>query len=258
MYNIDQIKSTLKERVAKGLNFGIESLEEVLSSSDAQFNDFILLKSKYSDLMHISSINTLPYDQIEIGLDRLRNKLLLIIDQLDHASLKKQQVEADLKVQDLSTRRTNFFKLVDIHFQNLEAIKYVETFYSESYREKVKIGREAIFEWFRMDMRSLRSEEDVEKVKQHFHEKFTNDIGLFEVYFKNIKHLLAYIQQNEVNQLFFLDTFKSLLSKYELAYIFYYAICDIDPQFKALVKKCQLIDPDLETVLIQKEHFGLL
>ena len=62
------IQSDLKNRIAKGLNFGIEAVEEVLDPTSSIYNDFVLLQSKYNDLMYISSMNTLPYEQIEIGM----------------------------------------------------------------------------------------------------------------------------------------------------------------------------------------------
>ena len=54
LLQIQNIKTQLKERVAKGLNFGIEGVEEVLDPSAAAFNDYVLLKSKYNDLMYMT------------------------------------------------------------------------------------------------------------------------------------------------------------------------------------------------------------
>ena len=126
--DIKEIKATLKSRIAKGLNFGIEAMEEILDPASGIYDDYILLQSKYNDLMYISTMNTLPYEQIEIGLDRLRSNLLGLVSRLDAGSLKKQQVDAGMKVQALPTRRTNFFKLLDIHFRNLDGIQYVEIY----------------------------------------------------------------------------------------------------------------------------------
>lgn len=248
----------LKERVSKGLNFGIEAVEEVIDPSSAGYNDFVLLKSKYNDLMYLSSINTMPYEQIEIGLDRLRTNLLGLINNLGSSGLKKQQVEADLKVQALPTRRTNFFKLLDIHFQNLEAIDYVEVSGSEETR---KTGREGIFYIYQMNKRRLKNQavedpaKDLENVQAYFKNLFGNDTGILEVYFKNIRHILAYIQESEMERAFFLDTAKSLFSRFELGMVFYYAFCGIDPGFRELVKKSNLIDESLVPVLIRPEHF---
>jgi len=85
--DVAQIKLELKTRIAKGLNFGIEGFEEVVNASSNLYNDFILLKSKYNDLMYLSSMNTLPYDQIELGLNRLRSSLLGLIDHLEESNL---------------------------------------------------------------------------------------------------------------------------------------------------------------------------
>jgi hypothetical protein len=114
--DIQRIQTELKDRVAKGLNFGIEATEEVLRPSSPVYNDFILLKSKYNDLMHVSAMNTLPYEQIELGLDRLRNNLLRIIDQLEEGVMERQEVSADLKVQSLPTRRDELLQAAGYPF----------------------------------------------------------------------------------------------------------------------------------------------
>lgn len=239
------IQADLKNRIAKGLNFGIEAVDEVLAPESAIYNDFVLLKSKYNDLMYLSSINTMPYEQIEIGLDRLRNNLLAIIDRMDENSFEKEDIDTNLNIQALPARRTNFFKLLDIHFKNLEAIEYVEVFDRQERREK---GREAIFMYYNLHRRSLKHREDIEGAEggkilsTYFLEYFQNETGEFEVYFKNIKHLLSYALASDVEQQFFLDTVRSLFSKFELGTIFYYALSGIDPEFNALLKRSKLLE----------------
>lgn len=261
---LQEIKSELKQRVAKGLNFGMEAVEEVIASNSNSFNDFVLLKSKYNDLMHISSINTLPYDQIEIGLNRLRSSLLNIIDNLEESDLKQHQVNTDLKVQALPTRRTNFFKLLDIHFQNLEAIVYIQiTGYGEESRYS---GREAVYQIYDLceyDFNRQQKEEptqadELTTLKNYFTKYFQGDPGIFEVYFKNIRHMLTYVLDSEVEQGFFLNTLKSLLSRYELAMLFYYALCDMDSNLKTLVIQSKLMDDSIKTVLVRESHFSFL
>ncbi|MCB0548738.1 MAG: hypothetical protein KDD19_14250 [Phaeodactylibacter sp.] len=254
--DLRNIKSELKTRVAKGLNFGIEALEDVLDPGSGLFNDFILLKSKYNDLMYVSSINTMPYDQIELGLDRLRKVVLDMIDRIEDASLKKQQVEQGLKVQALPTRRTNFFKLLDIHFQNLESISYAEI-YGDSITEQCN-GREAVFKTYQGMRRRLKGKTDDEEIIAAFRDYFEHDAGPFEVYFKNIRHILAYVLDSDVERQFFLDTLKSLFSRFELAMILYYALSNITPGFRALVAGSQLVDNTVEDILIKEEHLSLL
>jgi len=255
---INEIKSELKSRIAKGLNFGIEAVEEVLNSSTDLYNNYILLKSKYNDLMYMSSLNTLPYEQIAIGLDRLRSNLLHIIDKIEADDLKKKDVEADLKVHALPTRRTNFFKLLDIHFKNLEAIKYIEIMGDQ---ENHKIAREAIFELYQTIRYKFRNRDDINGaagipiLQAYFYDYFGYEKGILEVYFKNIKHLLAYIWESDIERQFFLNTVRSLFSKYELCMIFYYTLSELDPSFKELVTKSKLIDESVKEILITKEHF---
>ena len=255
--DLAKIKATLKERVAKGLNFGIEAVEDVVLPSSHLYNEYILLKSKYNDLMYISSMNTLPYEQIEVGLNRLRKGLLGIIDDLEETHIQKQEVEKELTVQALPTRRTNFFKLLDIHFKNLESICYAEV-----YADKVdkKYGRQAVVEFYQMHRRRFRNDEAIKGsdgihlLNVHFFDYFSNEIGIFEVYFKNIKHLLAYTMESEIERPFFLNTLKSLFSKFELAMIFYYAMSEVDINFKKLVLQSKLIDGSIENILIRKEQ----
>lgn len=254
--DLQNIKSELKSRVAKGLNFGIEAVEDVLDPGSGLFNDFILLKSKYNDLMYVSSINTMPYDQVELGLDRLRKALLDMIDKIGEDGLQKQRVESGLKVQALPTRRTNFFKLLDIHFQNLEAISYVEI-YGDNITEQAN-GREAVFKIYQGMRRKLKDKTDGREIIGFFKDYFENDVGPFEVYFKNIRHLLSYVMDSDVERQFFLDTLKSLFSRYELALILYYALAEIGPGFQALVRESRLVDDTVRGILIKEEHMSLL
>ncbi len=259
--DLTEIRSQLKERVAKGLNFGIEAVEEVMAPSSHLYNEYILLKSKYNDLMHLSSMNTLPYEQIEIGLNQLRKSLLNLIDQLDESLIRKQELKSDLKVQALPTRRTNFFKLLDIHFKNLESLVFTEIYSDE---ERSKYGRQAVFEFYSMHRRQFRHREDVKGpkgeaiVNEYFLDYFSHEIGMFEVYFKNIKHLLAYALDSEIEQQFFVDTLKSLFSRFEMAMIFYYGMSNIDPQFKQLLSESGLIGDSVKSILILEQQFDKL
>lgn len=259
---LTEIQAKLKERVAKGLNFGIEAVEEVIDPSSDLYNEFVLLKSKYNDLMYISTMNTLPYEQIEIGLNRLRANVLDIIDKIESLGLKKAEVESDLKIQALPTRRDNFFKLLDIHFKNLEGISFVEI--SGSSVTDRQTGRPAIHKYYQMLTRPYRNVEQkdnpeiVDKIKESFSDYFKNEVGVFDVYFKNIQHLLGYTLDSEIEQKFFLNTIRSLFTRFELGLIFYYALCDINPAFSLMVRKAGLIGADIKSVLISESHFNYL
>ena len=255
--DVDKIKTELKERVAKGLNFGVEGVEEVLDPSAPNRNSLILLKSKYNDLMQLSMANTLPYEQIEIGLDKLRVQLLHLIDQLSADDLEKHEVTPDLKINTLPTRRTNFFKLVEIHFQNLDQILYQETMDNQITSQSQ--GREAIFQWYRIFMSRRLRDIPLSVVPARalsFFEDFDN--GRFEVYFKNIKHLMAYTLASEIEQQFFLDTLRSLFTRFELAFQFYYACTELDPSFREIFQRSKLVDESLKDSLVSEEHWELL
>ncbi len=256
-----KIKKELKSRVAKGLNFGVEAVEEVLQTESDLYNQFILLKSKYNDLMYMSSLNTLAYEQVALGLDRLRNHLIHIIDQMEDKHLGKTSVEQNLNISALPTRRANFFKLLDIHYLNLESIHYAEYIGAEiSNRQQ---GRKAMFELLQGHRRRLNNSKELDttawalKLKEHFAEWFKNEIVGIEVYVKNIKHMLQYALASEVEQEFFLATLRSLFSRYEQAFLFYYAFSEIDPQFSSLLRKGQVIDDAVRSVLMREEDFDL-
>ena len=258
-----KIRSDLKSRIAKGLNFGMEAVEEIINPSSPVYNRFILLKSKYNDLMHVSSENTLPYDQIEIGFNRFRSSLIKIIDDLTDEDIGKEEVDTNVKVSALSNRRTNFFNLLDIHFKNLDNFIYREVFYKSGGEEETseKIGREAIVLMynschFRFG-RKFKEEEvpKLESVKTYFLEYFEVYAWVFEVYFKTLKHILKYIEENDIEKLFFSNTIKSQLSRYELVFLFYYTICEIDPEFKPLMKTFNIFAGLPPSNLIHEEHY---
>lgn len=254
---LNEVKSELKRRIAKGLNFGIEAFEEVVEDSSDLFNEYILLQSKYNDLMYLSSMNTMPYDQVENGLDRLRANLLSLVNKIEGDNIKNNQINSDLKIKALPTRRTNFFKLLDIHFRNLDDIRFIETSYGHA--DVVKSSREAIFEYYQMHRRKFRNREDLsgqeglEILKHYFHDFFSNELGMFEVYFKNIKHMLDYAMESDIEQQFFLDTLSSLISRFEAATIFYFQLSDLDQSLGVLLKKSKLITPEINDILIAND-----
>lgn len=257
--NIENIRTQLKERVAKGLNFGIEGVEEVLDPSADTFNDYVLLKSKYNDLMYMSSVNTLPYEQIELALNRLRSSVIELIDRIDQHELKAERLEKELRVNALPTRRENFFRLLDIHFRNLDAICYTEIYSDRG--EKHYRAREGVYEFYKAHQRRLKRGDEVEKpeaVRQYFQEYFSHENGAFEVYFNNIKHLLNYAMESEVEQRFFLDTLQSLFSRYELAMVFYYALSGIDPAFSDAVVNSKIMPDDIQKTLMAPGHAQLV
>ena len=81
---------------------------------------------------------------------------------------------------------------------------------------------------------------------------------MLEVYFKNVKHLLSYILDSEIEQQFFLNTLRSLFSRFELAFTFYYALSEVDPEFRKILKNSRMVDEALRKVLIRENHFEQL
>ncbi|MEM7299332.1 MAG: hypothetical protein AAF391_13825, partial [Bacteroidota bacterium] len=242
-----------------GLTFGVEAVEELRQDDSDVYNQFILLKSKYNDLMYMSSINTLSYEQISLGLDKLRNHLMRIIDEIEGEHLGKESVEQNLNISALPTRRANFFKLLDIHYLNINAIHYIEYIGSDTINKKN--GRNAVFEHIQSHRRRFQNKEKIagkngnEIIRDYFAEWFQTEIVGLEVYIKNIKHMLQYALASEVEQEFFLDTLRSLFTRYEQAFIFYYAFSEIDLVFNKLMVRGKIVDESVKVFLIRKEDY---
>ena len=258
-----KIQSELKERVSKGLNYGLEAVEKVLSPKSKIFNQFILIKSKYNDLMHFSSINVLPYDELEVGFDKLRSNLIRLIDNIQEVDVEEDGIQPEIQNKALPYRRENFFRLLDIHFKNLEGIYYEEQIFNpkdQKYEKDRWEGREAVFNWYSHLRRRFSSQDkvDQEGIQAIFGDFFTHEIGSFDVYFKHIKHMANYIQAAEIDQQFFFDTLIASLSRYELAMLFYYTIADIDPDFRAFATISNVFNPSMARFLIDEQHLDFL
>lgn len=260
---IQEIKEELKLRITQGINYVIEAIDEILDNSSDLYNSFIILKSKYNDLMHFSTINTLPYRELEVAFDNLRNSLLRLIDEIDAIDTKKNAVEKEPQNKSLPHRRTNFFQLLTIHHQNLEAIVYVEQLFNSSLKkyEYTRVrGREAMFKIYdnlQFQYKRKYEEDTAENIVAYFNDYFLHEIGMIEVYLKNIKHILNYINEVEIDRRFFIDTLKSLLSRFELSMIFYYVITSLDPEFRELAKNTQLFDGLRRDTLLNPDHFSI-
>ena len=256
------LRKELKERVAKGLHFGIEAMEDSLDSSSSLYNDFVLLKSTSHDMIYVSPPNTLPYEQLEIGLNKLRAHLLKLIDRIDDEAITASEISSNLKLQDLPNRRTNLFKLLDIHFRNLETIRWnIE--YDVNSRE-VYTGREAIARTYWAKKYNFprvgkpNDPDSKEDVTNYFQDFFGSDKGVYEVYFNNIRHMLEYTLESEVEQSFFLHIIGSLLSRHELVMALYYALSGLDPAFADALRKSKLLDDTNKELLISPKHLNWL
>lgn len=256
-------QTELKERIARGLNFGIEALEEVLLPDAPAYDRFILIKSKYNDLMHFSSINVLPYAELEVGFDRIRQNLLQLVHDLSDKDLEKPHVEQELKSTAQPTIRANFFQLLDLYYRNLSFLTYVESYYSTSganYEKETYKGREAVYKHYSNLKRKFKELKDPGRpaVRDMLREVFLHETGMLEVYFKNVHHLMSYVQQIEVDRAFYMQTLKSSLSRFELALLYYYAISEADDSFTATAKAIGLFDQSLARSLFEESHIDWL
>ncbi len=256
------IKKELKERLALGLNYGIQAIEELISPDSIHANEVVNYKSQFNDLSRLASQNVLDYAQIEMGFNKIRMGLLVLIDRLGAEDLQDRKGLPEVQNRDLQYRKSNFFQLLDIHLNNLQQITVELTYSSGSEREdEIKRGRDAfayIYEqYFKFRVRDQRLEVSGKAVIPYartFFEKFTK----LEVYMKTVRFILDYILEDKVEQHFFMGVFKSILSTPELTLIFYFAISDLYPGFKESINKLSFIGEELQNALMEKDHLVIL
>lgn len=198
--DINKIKSDLKDRIKRGISFGIQGLEEVLVKSSGIYNDFVLISSQYNELTNFARVKgTIPYDQFETGTNKIRNGLLLLIDEITQKDIETVELGTEIKDNSLSNRRENFFRLFDIHFKLLSAIS-VNQVHGYQVDELIDTGeriygREAFFHmWkdliYNLNYSAVHPYED-KTLLQVVNKEFLRFLesksrGLLEVYFKNI------------------------------------------------------------------------
>lgn len=256
-----EIKIKLKERIALGLNIGLRSLSEELDKHSVYRNDLLTFQSQFNDLSQISQQNTLDYSQIEIGFNKIRVGLFSLIDKLSQIDLNTKDKLSALKNNELQYRKSNFFKLLELHMNNLEKMELI---YSSNDGEEKETGREAIYciynELFIYGFNNPRSTNQfiVDDIVSFAHYFFTTRNNTMEVYFNTIQFLLNYIMEEEMEQDFFVGIMKSILSSAEKACLLYYSISGLDKAFTSTLIQSKLLEESLKKYLVDESHFQLL
>lgn len=251
-----EIQTKLKERLALGINYGLKSLEEVVSPSSSLWDEVVAFKSRYNELNRIVSHSLIPYEQLEIGLNKIRLGLIDVINKLSEADLKEREELPDLKNNELQFRKNSFFQLLDIHFKNLSTVAI--TYHGGvDYKEEVKYGRAAIseiYDNFKYAFTDTKGGEIIAFTSQYL----ARQRPRLEVYMKTVEFILRYIMEEELEQSFFLNVLLSILSTHELLLIFYYALSDIDDDFSTILVEAKIFDDKLKKRLIQEAHYDLM
>ena len=237
--DFEQIKQQLKERIALGLNYGFQSLESSLEKGSLLANEFMGLKGQFNDLNRIANQGLLTYDQVEIGFNKIRLALLEIIDRLSMADLSIEGEVPKPYNNELQVRKQNFFQLLNIHFENLE--NFTLMIFS-GHEEKVKrSGRMGVTELY-TEFFAYNYREETQKnggqaidVEAFCVEFFKYPRPQLEVYMKTVQFILGYILEEELDQDFFLGIFRSVLSRKELSFIFYYSLSGELTGFRSLL-----------------------
>jgi hypothetical protein len=149
---------------------------------------------------------------------------------------------------------------MQIHQQNLGNISFWEIYNDD---RRSWHGHQAIFETYQSCRRNFkrniedRDPNSLDAVRFFFQDFFQSGDGTFEVYLKNVKQLMQYVVESPVEQAFFQNTLFAALSKYELAFLFYFSLSGLDADFYRLLQECDFITPTLHTILIEANHYNL-
>ena len=258
----EEIKQQLKERIALGLNYGFQSLESSLEKGSLFANELLGLKGQFNDLNRIANQGLLTYDQVEIGFNKIRLALLEIIDKLTAADLSIEGEVPKPYNNELQVRKQNFFQLLNIHFENLENFKLI--IFSGHDRKVERSGRLGVTELY-TEFFAYNFQEETKKnggqaidIEAFCVEFFKYPRPQLEVYMKTVQFVLGYILDEELDQDFFLGIFRSVLSRKELSFIFYYSLSGELDGFSSVLKGSDLFPDGFAEHLLAPEHFELL
>jgi hypothetical protein len=258
-------KHELKKRITLGLNYGLQSVEEVLTGDSLLMNEFISFKSQYNDLNRLASQNTLAYSEVERGFNKIRMGLIDIIDRMSEKDIIQKETLPELKNTELQFRKNNFFQLLDIHYSNLGNVTLTMQYSYNDQQEKDQYkGIDAIqkiyIEFFAYGFKDQRNfgSEGAKDIQAYSLDFFDNQFPRLDPYLKTVKFILKYIMEEKMEQSFFLGIFRSVISTYELLLIFYFAISGLDPELGKMLVEGKFFDERFKSKLVKKEHFELL
>ncbi|MEM1220304.1 MAG: putative phage abortive infection protein [Bacteroidota bacterium] len=258
----EKIKQQLKERIALGLNYGFQSLESSLKKDSLFSNELMGLKGQFNDLNRIANQGLLAYDQVEIGFNKIRLALLEIIDKLSENDLSIVEGVPKPYNNELQVRKQNFFQLLNIHFENLE--NFTLMIFSGQDRKVQRSGRMGVTELY-TEFFAYNFREETQKngglpidIKAFCTDFFQYPRPQLEVYMKTVQFILGYIMDEELDQDFFLGIFRSVLSRKELSFIFYYSLSGELTNFRETLQESGLFPEGFAEHLLEPEHFELL
>lgn len=261
--DLKETKKLIRERMSLGLHHGIGSLEKVLVDEAPLLNEFITYKSQYHDFKNLMNQNLLNYSHIEVGLNKIRVSLLELVDRMSEEDLQEGTSVPGLRNTEIQYRKNNFFQLLEIHFQNLEAVR-IDLSHSTGDNTHVesKIGRYA-FDFIYRDCFVY------EWKNPHYDFKFKTDfVGFcndfyfsryrrFEVYMRTLQMIMAFVMEEEMEKNFYLNILEAILSTQEMQTIFYYCISGNAEDFKSLLQETDLLTQRLQGKLIDEQHWDL-
>ena len=165
-----------------------------------------------------------------------------LIERLEKSDLMQTDHIPEPVNDDLQDRRINFFQLLRLHENNLENSSNSKKSYCVGRDTEVNVytGRQALYKIYKDYFERAFNEKPEQDVILFTHQFFDRDRYFLEVYFKTIGFIMSYIEENEIDRSFYIGIIKSVLSRQELAFIFYFSICGINPRFKQLVLKTGL------------------
>ena len=256
--DITEMKNKLKDRLALGLNYGLQALEESIKKDSILRNEIITFKSQFNDLNRIAGQGILGYEQVEIGYNKIRQGLLKLIEKIERADLTNQKKLPKVQNTELQNRKENFFELLKIHFNNLENLRIVLT-NSNNIEKDIRTGREAISfiykDLFIYGFKNPRSTEKNVSIEAYSADFFEEKFPRLEPYLNTLLFIMEYIEQGEIDQGFFFGVLSSILSSDEKALLLYYSLSKIAPDALDLLKESGIITQHIQPKLIETTHF---
>lgn len=250
--DIQEIRLKIKKRFAIKFEYGIDAIEEILNTNSSKYNDFTFLKGRLNRMKEYINNNTLDFEKIDTGENKIYVTFLNLVDSLELKDLKKQDIKDGIVDKTLANRRVNYFKLIEIYMQILNSLSFAfDEANDKIYNEQKVYGREAIYQIYH-NMSSRYLLEGYSEYNSHkenligylYEILYKKEKGLMEVYLKNIKNIIGYINEDEVDKIFFINTFKSLLSRFELAVLFYFSLLKENSDLKRLLIDNEIINKE--------------
>ncbi|GAB4251351.1 MAG: hypothetical protein Kow0027_15260 [Saprospiraceae bacterium] len=105
MPKLNEIKSKFKSLLKDDLKKAIQDIQESLKYESKFYNDFVIFHSQINELNRGYHIQIIPYDDYILDVNRIRNGVLKIVDDLTKEDLKDIKNEKDINQEKSETKQ---------------------------------------------------------------------------------------------------------------------------------------------------------